>query len=617
MAGDPSHIGPYRLLGRLGAGGMGRVYLARSAGGRTVAVKLVQEQYANEPEFRQRFAREVAAARRVGGEWTAHVLDADVSASVPWVATSYVAGPSLQTVVDRDFGPLPSASLLVLANRLALALAAIHSAGLVHRDLKPANILLAVDGPRVIDFGITRALTGTDGLTRTGIVIGSLGFMSPEQVRGERVSAASDVFCLGAVLAFAATGRAPFGGLSEGHAGALLYRIAHGEPDLRGVPESLLPLVRACLHKDAARRPTPEELAEATASDVPAHGWLPAELLAQLARRSGELLDADMSPVPPPRRRAQTFRPPVPTPEASGRADPPPPPPPAAYTPGPSPRVHMSGPKNRSRRRIRVAVAVLAALVLGWFAVRPLVVSAINHDSGSPSPSPSLGSPTFDFTGVWEGASSGSAVRVTVARDQPGGSVEVDTLDDVRMCGGTTSVLGRKGPTLKVTALATSTDEIESVGFAAGGCQSIQEQSLEAEADGTVLWSAGSQYTALLKRAEHSDAALPGGFVGHWQRSQGAPGDASFSVTLTQGALGKPLIHGEETTSKGACSWTAVLFRVRDGQRLDFAPMQLSRGDSRTGCTDDVPRTYWLQGGTLWLEPVGVARDYVAFRKTG
>ncbi|MGP9019988.1 serine/threonine-protein kinase [Streptomyces sp. BR1] len=396
VAGDPSHIGPYRLLGRLGAGGMGRVYLARSAGGRTVAVKLVQEQYANEPEFRQRFAREVAAARRVGGEWTAHVLDADVSAPVPWVATSYVAGPGLQTVVDRDFGPLPSHSLLVLANRLALALAAIHSAGLVHRDLKPANILLAVDGPRVIDFGITRALSGTGDLTRTGIVIGSPGFMSPEQVRGERVSAASDVFCLGAVLAFAATGRAPFGGLSEGHAAALVYRIAHGEPDLRGVPESLIPLVQACLHKDPARRPTPQQLAEATAGDVPAHDWLPPALLAQLARQSMELLDADLSPVPPSRRRAQTFRPPVPIPEASGRADPPPPPP-TAYTPPLPNRGHMSGPNKRSRRGVRIAVAVLAALLLGWFVVRPLVIHALSGSGSGPSspPSPSLGSTAF------------------------------------------------------------------------------------------------------------------------------------------------------------------------------------------------------------------------------
>lgn len=390
-AGDPSHIGAFRLLGRLGAGGMGRVYLARSVGGRTVAVKLVQTRYAGEPEFRRRFAREVAAARRVGGEWTAHVLDADVEAEIPWVATAYVAGPSLQDVVARDFGPLPEHSLLVLANRLALALAAIHGAGLVHRDLKPSNILLAVDGPRVIDFGISRALdvlTEGSALTGTGMVIGSPGFMSPEQVRGERVSAASDVFCLGSVLAFAATGRAPFGGLADGHghAAALMYRIAHAEPDLAGVPASQLPLVRACLRKDPAGRPTPDEVARQTAGEVPAHGWLPPQLLAQLALRSAELLNAEGRPAPPP-RRARAHRPPVPAPVAYGRHDPPPPPP--AYSGHAGPAGPAGRPRRRLGRTVRIAAVVLIALALGWFVVRPLIVNAVGNGSGAPSPSPS------------------------------------------------------------------------------------------------------------------------------------------------------------------------------------------------------------------------------------
>lgn len=187
---DPTHIGPYRLIARLGEGGMGLVYLGRSELGRTVAVKVVQADHAQHPEFRKRFAREVAAARRVGGDWTAAVLDADTEAAVPWVATQYIPGPDLTTVVGKTFGPLPEHSVHTLANRLALALRAVHEAGLIHRDLKPSNVLVTVDGPRVIDFGIARALDSIGGdslLTRTGMLIGSPGFMSPEQVRGHEL----------------------------------------------------------------------------------------------------------------------------------------------------------------------------------------------------------------------------------------------------------------------------------------------------------------------------------------------------------------------------------------------------------------------------------------------
>lgn len=183
-------IGAYRLLGRLGAGGMGEVYLARSARGRTVAVKVVREELAEQEEFRNRFRQEVAAARRVGGAWTAPVLDADTDAEIPWVATGYVAGPSLQQVVSHDYGALPERSVRILAGGLAHALKDIHAAGIVHRDLKPSNVLITIDGPRVIDFGIARALESvTDGgLTRTGALVGSPGFMAPEQLRGDRIT---------------------------------------------------------------------------------------------------------------------------------------------------------------------------------------------------------------------------------------------------------------------------------------------------------------------------------------------------------------------------------------------------------------------------------------------
>lgn len=261
-AADPRQIGQYRLLRRLGAGGMGQVYLGRTAGGRTVAVKTVHREYAADHEFRVRFRQEVSAARRVGGRWTAPVLDADTEGERPWVATAYVAGPSLATAV-REFGPLPGPAVRVLALGLAEALAAVHALGLVHRDVKPSNVLLALDGPRLIDFGITRSLDAATALTRTGFVIGSPGFLSPEQAQGLPSGPASDVFSLGAVLAYAATGIAPFG--SDTGAPALLYRVVHEEPDLGrlgGQEPEFLELLTACLAKDPGRRPTPERLRE-------------------------------------------------------------------------------------------------------------------------------------------------------------------------------------------------------------------------------------------------------------------------------------------------------------------------------------------------------------------
>ncbi|MFD7504225.1 DUF4328 domain-containing protein [Streptomyces sp. NPDC059850] len=335
---DPRWIGEYQLLGRLGEGGMGKVYLARSARGRTVAVKLVQAELARQPDFRGRFKREVEAARRVGGQWTAPVLDADTEAEVPWVATGYIGGPSLHEVVADDFGALPEQSVRVLAHGLSLALRDIHGAGLIHRDLKPSNILITIDGPRVIDFGIARALdavSGNSNLTATGAVVGSPGFMSPEQVRGETVTTASDVFCLGSVLAFAATGRQPFGRVDSGiH--ALMYRIAQEEPDLEGLPEGLLGLVTACLSKDPAQRPSVPDLityTEAAAPDA-AEPWLPGGLLARLGRDALQLLEAEN-----PHQQATAPAPATPqsayaTPSAgaaAGAAGPSTPNPPSAY----------------------------------------------------------------------------------------------------------------------------------------------------------------------------------------------------------------------------------------------------------------------------------------------
>ncbi|MDX2895096.1 serine/threonine-protein kinase, partial [Streptomyces scabiei] len=304
--GDPQRIGAYRLLARLGSGGMGNVYLARSERGRTVAVKLVRQELAEQEEFRARFRQEVRAARQVGGYWTAPVLDADTEAGIPWVATGYVAGPSLQSVVGRDHGALPERSVRILAAGLAHALEDIHAAGLIHRDLKPSNVLVTIDGPRVIDFGIARALeTVTDGgLTRTGALVGSPGFMAPEQVRGDRITPACDVFCLGSVLSYAATGTLPFGAANSG-VHALMFRIAEEEPDLEGLPEGLYDIVRECLRKDPAARPTLAQILQRTgAEDTVFAGrsrdpWLPSALVAQLGRHAVQLLDAEDPEEPP------------------------------------------------------------------------------------------------------------------------------------------------------------------------------------------------------------------------------------------------------------------------------------------------------------------------------
>ncbi|NEC80888.1 serine/threonine protein kinase, partial [Streptomyces sp. SID7958] len=290
---EPTVVGPYRLLGRLGSGGMGRVYLGRSAGGRTVAVKIVHPHFALDEEFRARFRREVEAARRVGGAWTAPVLDADPDARVPWVATAYAAGPSLAAAVTED-GALPDATVRALGAGLAEALTAVHELGLVHRDVKPSNVLLTLDGPLLIDFGIARATDGTASLTSTGVSIGSPGYMAPEQILGKGVTGAADVFSLGAVLAYAATGASPFPGDSSA---ALLYKVVHEPPELGGLDGDVRALTEACLAKDPAARPSPAEVARRLAPDgaarLVAGGWLPGPLVEQVSRGAVRLLNLE------------------------------------------------------------------------------------------------------------------------------------------------------------------------------------------------------------------------------------------------------------------------------------------------------------------------------------
>ncbi|MBD2893220.1 Serine/threonine-protein kinase PknD [Actinomadura sp. RB99] len=267
--GDPRTVGRYRLSGRLGGGGMGEVFFGRSPGGRPVAVKVVRPELAADPLFRRRFGQEVEAARRVGGFHTAPVVDADPDADPPWLVTAYVPGPSLMELVAAH-GPLPEPTLRVLGAGIAEALEAVHGADLVHRDLKPSNILIADDGPRVIDFGIARAADVT-ALTRAGGAVGTPGYMAPEQVTGEPVGPATDVFAFGAVLCFAA-GVRPFG---DGPPTALLYRVVHQEPDLSGLPDGIRGIVAECLAKDPEQRPDTDGLLSALTGTDLTEDWLP------------------------------------------------------------------------------------------------------------------------------------------------------------------------------------------------------------------------------------------------------------------------------------------------------------------------------------------------------
>ncbi|MGW0826908.1 serine/threonine-protein kinase [Streptomyces sp. NPDC002845] len=277
-------IGPYRIVGRLGSGGMGWVYLGRSPGGREVAVKVARPELAAEPEFRERFAREVAAARVVSGAYTAAVIDADTEAELPWLATMYVPGPSLAEAVRTD-GPLPEPQVRRLGAGLVEALQAIHAAHVVHRDLKPSNVLLAADGPRVIDFGISR-VEGAPGLTRAGIVVGTPPFMSPEQMTARQVGPPSDVFSLGGVLVYALTGRPPHG-TGEG----VRYQVVRGEPQLDGVPDGLRPLIARCLAKRPEARPRlADVLAELVEEERPGSAaWPPPKVAETIEVRRSEL----------------------------------------------------------------------------------------------------------------------------------------------------------------------------------------------------------------------------------------------------------------------------------------------------------------------------------------
>ncbi len=310
---DPSWVGAYRLQARLGAGGMGVVYLATTQDGRSVALKVLRPEMAGDAEFRKRFSREVTALRRVSGVCTVRVIDADTTAARPYLVTEYAEGPSLSEYIDGR-GPLDAQMLYGLATGLAEALTAIHAAGIVHRDLKPSNILLTPDGPKVIDFGIAQVMEAT-AVTRAGMTVGSAGFMAPEQIMG-RAGTAADLFSWAVTIAYAASGQAPFGtGTSE----AILYRILHAEPDIAAVPDSLRPQVTAALSKDPHDRPTAVDLLSQlthTAAALPAasHDNPTQTILAQTWRPPTAPQDPGpaQAPQPTPPRAAASWTAPAP-----------------------------------------------------------------------------------------------------------------------------------------------------------------------------------------------------------------------------------------------------------------------------------------------------------------
>jgi serine/threonine protein kinase len=378
---DPAEIAGYVLRARLGSGGMGSVYLSFTRGGRPVAIKAIRKEFADVPEFRRRFRQEVTVAQRVQGMYTAPVLDADPDAAIPWLATAYIAGPSLHQAVS-EYGPFPMFSVHRLLGGVAEGLASVHGAGLVHRDLKPANVLLAEDGPRVIDFGIAHAAGEASVITGTGVMIGTPAFMAPEQVTGRPVSAATDVYALGHLAAYAATGHTIYG---AGHHAALVYRIANEAPNLDDCPEDLRPLLARCLAKSPEDRPGLGEVLEfaqqklsGQTSGLVGSSWLPAPVASNLSAYDSSIAPSAPSAgvSGPGYTQAAVLAQPA-SPEGPATIAPPGYPPNGGGTVPPGGYIARPGGPPVQRRRgilrpavlVPVAAAALLAVVIGAYAV--------------------------------------------------------------------------------------------------------------------------------------------------------------------------------------------------------------------------------------------------------
>ncbi|MFE7390744.1 serine/threonine protein kinase [Streptomyces sp. NPDC057582] len=376
---DPTTIAGYRLAAKLGAGGMGKVYLSYTPGGRPVAIKVIRPEFGEDPEFRRRFAQEVQSAQRVQGLFTAPVIDADTDGAQPWLATAYVPGPSLADAVVAH-GALPVETVLLLIAGMAEALHVIHGAGIVHRDLKPSNVLLAADGPRVIDFGIAYAADATS-LTGSGVTIGTPSFMAPEQAAGRRVTSATDIFALGQVAAYAATGTPAFG---EGTSHGVLYRIVHEEPDLTAVPERLTELVTRCLAKEPEARPSITEVIglcqSANAETVlrRPEDWLPGAVAADITVRTAAPVPVQTPPPASlPSAAYSPTTPVAPVTAPPGYGPPVPQPPSAAYSPtAPATPPPGYGPPARQQARQQYATPVRAQAHAYAYAPTPVPTHA-------------------------------------------------------------------------------------------------------------------------------------------------------------------------------------------------------------------------------------------------
>ncbi|MFB6826475.1 protein kinase [Streptomyces virginiae] len=518
-SGDPTSLGEgrYRLVGRLGQGGMGVVYLGRSRSGRAVAIKVVRPELSTEPGFKRRFADEVAAARRVGGFHTAPVVDADPDGEPAWLVTAFVPGPTLQAVLAR-VGSLPLDTLTVLAAGLAEALDAIHRAGVIHRDLKPANIIVAEDGPRVIDFGIARALDGT-ALTQTGLQIGTPGFLAPEQLTGGRaLSPAVDMFALGVVLTQAAGG-APFG---DGPSAARHYKVVHEEPDLSAVPVELREAIGACLSKDPAARPTPAAfLGTLTVRHRDGDSWLP-EAATQLlpvpepmvgpttpdspsqtrqetSRDVPQDTSKDVPPTdaPPVVAETRTERPPTVTgPSAQPTPDPTP-------TPAQVPPPPVVAGRPRRRRAMVAAVLVASLAAAGLFVWQPWNHSTKDGSKGrassptgsAPTPAPFPTAPLLirhDTAPGWPGTCHSVIARRDAAADKP---VEL-----IPGGAGTCDILPQWSPDRRSFAFTRTTSEGTAVWTAnADGSNARRITSI---AGGRVSWSPDGSRLAVLRKKD-------------------------------------------------------------------------------------------------------------------
>ena len=444
---DPQRLGPYRLRAVIGDGGMGRVYLATSQAGRAVAVKVIGPGLANQPGYRERFAREARAAMSVSGLYTASVVDADTAGEQPYMATEYVPAPSLAESVVKT-GPVPASTVFALAGGLAEALVAIHRAGLVHRDVKPHNILLAADGPVVIDFGI--AVGDETSLTAVGMTVGTPGYIAPEVLRGKDPSPLSDVFSLACVLVYAARGTGPFG---TGDPLAIAHRSANGDPDLTGVPEDVKALVTPMLQRDPAHRPTPAQLLQhvSLSSSVMLHDglWLPESVRGLLSSRKQELQQALGWTMPPAPAGPTAAAPPPMQPSHPYSHPVPPPTPPGDFAALHGMAMPAAPTPARSRKGFYALLAAAGAVVMTGAVVAVLLIdNGSNHSSntanGSTTSAPVIHSSAANDVANTDSASSDStsdntsdaaaykpgtySVNQQVASDILGDTVNVDSV---------------------------------------------------------------------------------------------------------------------------------------------------------------------------------------------